>query len=123
LLVTNETCHDGTCDTLQVLGFPDDQPRIPAGLWSIGLGTVTTAQRCLVFPASASFYDKVWVNTKLISIGVAPLRSNLWQARPSTSAFVPATAAGWRLTVPTGSAATTTPACASDSSASTAQAR
>ena len=124
LLVTNGTCQGGQCDTLRVLGFPSNQPGTPGGLWSLDLGLVTTSQACLTLPPSAAFHvigvrgdgaadttTFTWTSAKSLSLGAQPPSSSRLQASPSTDPFVPASAAGWRITVPGGSQATPSSVC------------
>jgi hypothetical protein len=126
LLVTNETCLAGPCDSLRVLAFPSVQPNTPGGLWSLDLGLITTSQACFTLPPTATFRvigvredgtadttTFTWTNAKSLSLGTLRPSSSRIQAGPSTSAFVPAKAAGWRISVPTGSQATPSSACAS----------
>jgi hypothetical protein len=124
LLVTNETCVSGRCDSLVVLGFPSNQPATPGGFWSVELGLITTPQACFPLPASATFdvigehgdgtadtLTYTWTSTSSLALGAQPPSSSRIQASPSTTAFVPADAAGWRITFPTGSKATPSSAC------------
>jgi hypothetical protein len=124
LLVTNETCRSGRCDSLEVLAFPSNQPNTPGGLWSVDLGLITTPQACFTLPPSASFHvigvhgngttDTItytWTSAKSLSLGAQPPSSSRIQASPSTAAFVPTNAAGWRITFPTGSQATPSAVC------------
>ena len=119
LLVTNATCQGGRCDTLRVLGFPSNQPRTPGGMWSLDLGLISTPQMCLTVPASANFYvievrndgtrdttTFTWTTAQALSLGTEPPPpASRLQAIPSTSAFVPASATGWAITIPGGSEA------------------
>jgi hypothetical protein len=124
LLVTNGTCQAGRCDSLQVLGFPSNQPATPGGLWSLDLGLITAPQACLTLPPSSAFHvigvrgdgsrdttTFTWTSAKALSLGAQPPSSSRFQAIPSTTAFVPANAAGWRITIPSGSQATPSSAC------------
>ncbi len=124
LLVTNGTCLAGRCDSLRVLGFPSKQPLTPGGFWSLDLGLITTSQACLTLPPSATFrvigvggdgtadtITYTWTSAKALSLGAQPPSSSRIQASPSTTAFVPANAAGWRVTFPTGSQATPSSVC------------
>ena len=126
LLVTNESCLAGSCDSLRVIAFPSNQPNTPGGLWSLDLGIITTSRACFTLPPTATFRvigirqdgtadttTYTWTNTKSLSLGALPPSSSRIQAGPSTSAFVPAKAAGWRITFPTGSQATPSSACTS----------
>ena len=116
LLVTNSTCHEGQCDSLEVLAFPSNQPNTPGGLWRLDLGLITTAQACFILPPSAVFRiigehegggaDTTsirWTNAMALSLGTLPPSASWIGASPSTSSFVPADAAGWQITVPDGS--------------------
>jgi len=124
LLVTNESCQSGHCDSLEVLAFPSIQPNTPGGFWSIDLGAITTAQKCFTLPPTAQFKvigqhsnggaDTVtytWTNASGLSLGALSRGQLRLQASPTTSAFVPAAAAGWRIDVPSGLQATPDNAC------------
>ena len=124
LLVTNGTCQATQCDSLRVLGFPSNQPQTPGGMWSLDLGLITSSQACFTLPPSATFLvigmrtdggadttKYTWTTAKALSLGALPPSSSRIQASPNTTAFVPATAAGWRITVPTESQATPSSAC------------
>ena len=52
-----------------------------------------------------------WTTAKSLSLGAQLQTSSRFQANPSTAAFVPASAAGWRISVPGGSQPTPTSAC------------
>jgi len=124
LFVTNASCQAARCDSLRVLGFPSNQPLTPGGLWSIDIGLVTASEACLILPPSAAFHviglradgradttTYTWTSAKSLSLGALPPSSSRFQVLPSISAFVPSTAAGWRITIPTGSQATPSSAC------------
>lgn len=125
LLVTNATCHEGQCDTLRVLGFPSNQPRTPGGMWSLDLGLISTPQACLTLPPSAAFQvigvrndgtrdttTFTWTTSQALSLGTEPPPpASRFQASPSTSEFVPASAAGWGITIPGGSQASARSPC------------
>jgi hypothetical protein len=124
LLVTNGTCQGGHCDSLQVLGFPSNQPLTPGGFWSLDLGLITASQACFTLPPSAAFHvigvrgdgtadttTFTWTIAKSLSLGALPPSSSRFQASPSTTAFLPASAAGWRITVPSGSQASPSSVC------------
>ena len=124
LLVTNGTCVSGHCDSLEVLGFPSNQPATPGGFWSVDVGLITTPQACFTLPASATFHvisehgdgtadtlTYTWTSASSLALGAQPPSSSRIQASPSTTAFVPADAAGWRITFPTGSKATPSSVC------------
>src|SRR6266542_5311383 len=98
LLVTNETCLSGRCDSLEVLGFPSNQPNTPGGLWSVDLGLITKSQACFTLPRSATFHvigvrgdgtaDTItytWTSAKSLSLGAQPPSSSRIQASPSTT--------------------------------------
>jgi hypothetical protein len=124
LLVTNASCQSGHCDAFDVLAFPSNQPNTPGGLWSLDLGRITTAQQCFTLPPTAQFRvigqhsngtaDTVtftWTNASSLSLGaLTPSQPHL-QALPVTGAFVPATAAGWAITILSGTQATPAAAC------------
>lgn len=121
LLVANGTCDAGECSTLQVRGFPADQPHTPGGLWSIELGTVTAASACLTLPATASFRvtdagtgetrTYSWSGDDALTLGAGDPDAGALQATPSTVAFVPASASGWSVTLPGGAAPSPAAAC------------
>jgi hypothetical protein len=124
LLVTNGTCVSGRCDSLEVLGFPSNQPATPGGFWSVDVGLITTPQACFTLPASATFHvigehgdgtadtlTYTWTSASSLALGAQPPSSPRIQASPSTTAFVPAHASGWRITFPTGSKATPSSVC------------
>ena len=96
----------------------------PGGFWSVDLGLIATPQACSTLPASATFHvigehgdgtadtlTYTWTNASSHALGAQPPSSSRIQASPSTTAFVPADAAGWRITVPTGSKATPSSVC------------
>jgi hypothetical protein len=124
LLVTNGTCQGGHCDSLRVLGFPSNQPLTPGGFWSLDLGLITASEACFTLPPTAVFRvigvaadgtrdttTFTWTSAKSLALGAQPPSSSRLQANPSTTAFVPASAAGWRITVPGGSQATPSSTC------------
>jgi hypothetical protein len=124
LLVTNGACVAQYCDSLRILGFPGNQPGTPGGYWSIDLGIVTTPTACLTLPPSATFRviglhegggadttTVTWTTTALFSLGAQVPSASLIMASPTTTAFVPADAEGWRITLPGGSRATPSSAC------------
>lgn len=124
LLVTNGTCVAGHCDSLRVLAFPSNQPITPGGYWSLDLGLLTTSQTCFTLPPSANFYiisapvrssadttTITWTSGMPLSLGVLSPSSSTIQATPATAAFVPANAAGWSITFPTGSRVTSSSTC------------
>jgi len=115
LLVTNGTCRFGLCDTVRALGFPEHQPLTPAGYWSIDLGLVAGPSACLTLPPSAEFHviampeadttTFTWTGDDSLSLGGQLAGTPILWAAPSTTAFVPASAQGWSVTLPGGSAA------------------
>jgi hypothetical protein len=121
LLVTNVTCNTGPCVPLQILGFPDNQPLTPGGLWSIDLGTVTGPSACLTLPASREFRvtntgtgavtTTSWTVADPLSLGSLTDPNERIRAQPSTHDFVPSSAAGWSVAFPGGSALVTAQAC------------
>ena len=124
LLVTNGTCQGGHCDSLRVLGFPSNQPLTPGGFWSLDLGLITASEACFTLPRTAAFHvfgvrpdgtmdttTFTWTSAKSLALGAQPPSSSRFQANPSTPAFVPASAAGWQITVPGASQATPTSVC------------
>jgi hypothetical protein len=113
LLVTNATCLSGHCDSLEILAFPSNQPLTPGGLWSIDLGLMTGPQACVTLPPSATFRVTgpdstgvvhtviyTWTPAVSLSLGAIAPEGGRLQASPTTAAFVPASAAGWRVTLP-----------------------
>jgi len=124
LLVTNGRCQGGHCDSLQVLGFPSNQPLTPGGFWSLDLGLITASEACFTLPRTAAFHvigvrvdgtrdttTFTWTSAMSLALGAEPPSSFMLQARPTSAAFVPASAAGWQITVPGGSQATPSSAC------------
>jgi hypothetical protein len=124
LLVTNGTCMSGRCDSLEILGFPSNQPATPGGFWSVDLGLTTTPQTCITLPDSATFLvigqhgdgtvdtlTYTWTSASSLALGAQPPSSSRIQASPSTTPFVPTDAAGWSITLPTGSRAMPSSAC------------
>src|SRR5437879_1527537 len=113
VLVTNGTCTVARCDSLEVLAFPSNQPRTPAGFWSLDLGLLTGRQGCFTLPPAATFrvigvgnggaMDTTtfeWTPARAVSLGSqSPAEPRFW-ASPSTGAFVPEHAAGWQITLP-----------------------
>ena len=120
LLVTNGTCSAGSCSPLEILGFPDNQPRTPGGLWSVDLGPLTGPAACVTFPLSAKFLviggadttTYLWTTALPLSLGAQPPSASRILASPSTSSFVPATAAGWSATLPGPATVSVSPLCA-----------
>ena len=120
LLVVNATCDPGPCATLGVRGFPQDQPHTPGGLWSLDLGTVTTASACLTLPPSAHFdvsdasghtTTHRWTPEDALSIGVVADGQSTLMAAPSTAEFVPAREPAWTVTLPGGTTVTPDVGC------------
>lgn len=124
LLVTNGSCLGGHCDTIVVLGFPTDNPATPAGLWSIDFGRVTTPTACITLPPAdtarvigprnGGIVDTItysWTPAKSLSIGSIAPSGNRFMALPTTAAFVPTSAAGWRVDLPGGRQAVADSAC------------
>ena len=124
LRVTNASCVAGHCDSIIVLGFPTDGPITPGGLWSIDFGLVTTPTACITLPPAdtarvtgprtdgtvgTTLY--VWTPEKALSVGSIPPSGSRFMADPSTAAFVPASAVGWRITLPGGTEAVSDSAC------------
>jgi hypothetical protein len=119
LLVENTTC-DSTCAPIQILGFPTNQPNTPGGFWSINIGVLTTRSGCFTIPASSTFRiisngvtEKTFAWTLLnpLALGALLPRATALQALPSTAAFVPATAAGWKVSLPGGVGLLATEGC------------
>jgi hypothetical protein len=125
LLITNGTCETGQCAPLQILGFPSNQPHTPGGFWSIDLGLITAPSVCLTFPPSATFRvigvsndgttadttTYTWTTAISLSLGVQSPSASRIMAAPSTNAFVPASNAGWSVTMPSGSHVSPTQTC------------
>jgi hypothetical protein len=116
LLVTNGTCIPGPCSSQEVLAFPGNQPNTPGGSWSLDLGTMSAHQLCITIPASATLRvigldadgsadttQFTWTTELSVTLGVQAPSTSRILASPSTSTFVPATAAGWSITLPGGS--------------------
>jgi hypothetical protein len=118
LLVTNASCALGPCATLAVLAFPAAAGS-SGGPWSLNLGTMTGSQICITIPTSSTFTANdagditktVWNTAEPMALGAEPPAANYFQASPSTSDFVPATAAGWSITLPGGTQAVPGPSC------------
>lgn len=113
LLVVNGSCVAGLCSSQEVLAFPSNQPNTPGGYWSLDLGTMSGPELCVTIPASATFRvigvnadgsadttKFIWTSALPVTLGVQPPSSSRIFASPSTSGFVPATAAGWSTTLP-----------------------
>jgi hypothetical protein len=111
LLVTNATCTADQCSPVQVLGFPENQPRTPGGMWSIDFGVVSGSSGCLTVPTSANFRvvdgstgaatTYTWTTLDRISLGTLNGQSRI-QAYPTTNTIVPGKARGWSVTLPAG---------------------
>jgi hypothetical protein len=121
LLVINERCATGRCDSLEVLAFPTVQPHTPGGLWHIDLGLMTSAQQCFILPAADSFVVSgpdgatvfSWSDAKGTRIAALPPNEAGLQAQPTSQVFVPAAAAGWKISVPTGTTLEAAASCSS----------
>jgi hypothetical protein len=113
LRVTNGTCAPGPCASERVLLFPNNQPNTPGGLWSLDLGVMTASEMCFTIPESAKFLiiadnspvsaDTTtirWTNAMPAKVGAVPLAGSGLTASPTSSEFVPAGSAGWRITLP-----------------------
>jgi hypothetical protein len=124
LLVKNGSCLPGPCTAQEVLAFPGNQPNTPGGHWSLDLGTMSGPDLCITIPASATFRviganadgsadtaKFIWTTELPLALGVqVPAASRIF-ASPTTSEFVPATAAGWSITLPGGSQAVHATSC------------
>lgn len=121
LLVTNGTCDPGPCSPLRILGFPGDQPSTPGGLWSIDLGLLTGPTACLTLPASRDFTVTEapsgrttihrWTTADRLALGAQPPSERQLLARPSSSAFIPASRPAWSATFPGSGNASPSSAC------------
>ena len=108
VLVTNTTCVAGHCDSLEVLGFPNNQPNVSAGLWSISLGLMTGPRLCVQLPRSATFVVSgpdskttyTWTPGIAVSLGTMAPAASRWRANPTTAEFVSARATGWKVALP-----------------------
>ena len=116
VLVTNGTCVVGSCSSQEILAFPSNQPNTPGGSWSLDLGTMTGSDLCVTIPATATFRiigvnadgsadttKLIWTTGMALTLGAQPPSASRVFATPSTARFVPATAAGWGITLPGGS--------------------
>jgi hypothetical protein len=119
LLVENTTC-DSTCAPIQILGFPTNQPNTPGGMWSIEIGVLTTRSGCFTLPPSGTFRitsngatEKTftWTLRDPLALGSPVPPATRLQAGPSTATFVPATAAGWKVSLPSGAGLSATERC------------
>jgi hypothetical protein len=125
LLVTNGTCQLARCEPLRLLGFPSNQPNTPGGFWSLDLGLLGASSACITLPPTASFYvigvsddgtradttTYTWTTRDSISLGAQPSTALRVHATPTTAAFVPASAPGWRVTLPDGADLSPTQSC------------
>jgi len=119
LFVVNTTCDPGPCAALSVRGFPEEQPLTPGGLWSIEVGTVAAPFACFTLPPSGEFHVSgggttttyTWTLADPIALGTVAAGASALMATPSTGEFVPASAAGWRVTLPGGTTVTPDVAC------------
>lgn len=93
-------------------------------MWHLDLGELTGPQNCFSLPAAAKFLivgengdgssdtsTVSWSNAQGIRLGTWPPHAPSFQALPSTQIFVPATAAGWSIRLPSGTTATESKAC------------
>jgi hypothetical protein len=123
LLITNATCETGQCAPVQILGFPSNQPHTPGGFWSLDLGIVSAPSACLTLPPTATFRvidastgattTYMWTTAERLSLGALQPPASRIQATPSTSAFVPASAPGWSVTLPASSPVSPRQPCSS----------
>lgn len=121
VLVTNETCRPGPCTAIRILGFPGNQPNTPGGLWSLDLGLIVAPSACLTLPSTSEFRVTntstgaatiyAWTTGDAISLGAIAESSSRLQASPSTPAFVPTSARGWSVSLPSGTRLSATDAC------------
>jgi hypothetical protein len=119
LLVENTTC-DSACAPIQILGFPTNQPNTPGGMWAIEIGVLTTRSGCFSLPPSATFRiisngvtekNFMWTLRDPLALGTPVPPATRLQAGPSTATFVPATAAGWKVSLPSGVGLSATEGC------------
>lgn len=125
LLVTNGACAGTHCDSLRILAFPSTQPRTPGGYWSLLLGTIATPQLCVTIPPFGTFFIYAagadgtishttaitWNATVALSLAALTPSMNRIMASPSSDAFVPTAAQGWRITLPGDAAAVPAAPC------------
>jgi hypothetical protein len=119
LLVENTTCNS-TRAPIQILGFPTNQPNTPGGMWSIEIGVLTTRSGCFTIPASSTFRiisngvtenTFTWTLLNPLALGTPVPPATALQAGPNTATFVPATAAGWKVSLPGGVGLSATEGC------------
>lgn len=121
LLVTNATCNPGPCTPLRIRAFPNNQPHTPGGLWSLDLGLIITPSACLTIPPAATFRiidagsgattTYTWASADSLSLGTLGPSESAIQATPSTGAFVPMSASGWSIALPSTSLPAPSGAC------------
>lgn len=112
LLVINTTCFIGSCEPIEVRGFPENQPHTPGGPWSMELGVVEGESACLVLPTADTFRVGgpgettlyTWTVRDALSLGVQEPGTSAMFAMPSTDGFVPSMADGWSVALPRGGA-------------------
>jgi hypothetical protein len=119
LLVTNSSCIPGPCTSLRVFAFPSPQPGNPGG-WRIDLGTMSGPTLCVRVPANsvmriigqnahggADTTALFWTTAQPAQLGVEVAVT----ASATTPTFVPASAAGWSVSLPGNDAATPASPC------------
>lgn len=114
LLVTNATCNAGECSSIEIRGFPANQPSTPGGMWSVALGATNKPAVCITFPSADTFRVTnagtgkttmlVWTTDDEMALGTLEPGKPSFAAVPSTGDFVPGSADGWRIALPGGTA-------------------
>lgn len=119
ILVTNATCSSGQCSSLRIRGFVIHGPITPGGYWTMELGTVSTGSACLTLPSTDTFRigtpteidTLIWTPADPLALGILEPGEFWWSDRPDTDGFVPASSAGWSVTLPGGTAVTPADVC------------
>lgn len=119
--VVNTTCGGGGCMALRVLAFPDNQPHTPGGFWSLDLGVITSESGCVTLPQTAAFTvtdagagkttTYSWTTNDPVSLGTIPSTASRIQASPSTNQFIPMSASGWSVALPSSTTVSPGSAC------------